>query len=58
MRAASEEVNGALQSAGQKLSSEGNAIYLDQIQLNDLPVLGVLPMLSLIHMSLVTMLNI
>ncbi|EGV95812.1 Cholesterol 7-alpha-monooxygenase [Cricetulus griseus] len=39
LRAASEEVNGALQSAGQKLSSEGNAIYLDQIQLNSLPVL-------------------
>ncbi|XP_021016496.1 cholesterol 7-alpha-monooxygenase [Mus caroli] len=39
MKAASEEVNGALQSAGQELSSGGNAIYLDQEQLNDLPVL-------------------
>ncbi|XP_076780358.1 cytochrome P450 7A1 [Arvicanthis niloticus] len=39
MKAASEEVNGALQSAGQELSSGGNDIYLDQVQLNDLPVL-------------------
>ncbi|EDL05690.1 cytochrome P450, family 7, subfamily a, polypeptide 1 [Mus musculus] len=39
MKAASEEVNGALQSAGQELSSGGNAIYLDQEQLNNLPVL-------------------
>ncbi|XP_028626199.1 cholesterol 7-alpha-monooxygenase [Grammomys surdaster] len=39
MKAASEEVNRALQSAGQELSSGGNAICLDQVQLNDLPVL-------------------
>nr|AAA68867.1 cholesterol 7-alpha-hydroxylase [Mus musculus] len=39
MKAASEEVNGSLQSAGQELSSGGNAIYLDQEQLNNLPVL-------------------
>ncbi|XP_008829053.1 cholesterol 7-alpha-monooxygenase [Nannospalax galili] len=39
MKAASEEVNEALQNAGQKLSAEGNLIYLDQMQLNDLPVL-------------------
>lgn len=51
MKAASEEVTGALQSAGQKPSPEGNAIYLDQMQLNDLPVLGVLPMLPLSHIT-------
>lgn len=39
MKAASEEVNRALQSTGQELSSGGNAIYLDQEQLNNLPVL-------------------
>ncbi|XP_057647075.1 cytochrome P450 7A1 [Chionomys nivalis] len=39
LKAASEEVNGALQSAGQNPSCEGNGIYLDQMQLNDLPVL-------------------
>ncbi|XP_052574317.1 cholesterol 7-alpha-monooxygenase [Peromyscus californicus insignis] len=39
LKAASEEVIGALQSAGQKPSPGGNAIYLDQMQLNDLPVL-------------------
>jgi hypothetical protein len=49
MKAASEEVNGALQSAGQELSSGGNAIYLDQEQLNNLPVLGMLALLRLIH---------
>ncbi|GAB1288291.1 Cytochrome P450 7A1 [Apodemus speciosus] len=39
MKAASEEVSAALQSAGQELSSGGNAICLDQVQLNDMPVL-------------------
>lgn len=57
MRAASEEVSGALQNAGQELSSGGSAIYLDQVQLNDLPVLGVLAMLPPSILSLVTMLN-
>lgn len=51
MKAASEEVNGALQKAGQKPSSEENTIYLDQMQLNDLPVLGVFSTPRLIHMS-------
>ena len=54
MKAASEEVNGALQNAGQKPSTEGNTIYLDQVQMNDLPVLGVFFTLPLIHMSMVT----
>lgn len=42
MKAASEEVNAALQSAGQELSSGGSTICLDQGQLNDMPVLGAL----------------
>lgn len=57
MKAASEEVSGALQSAGQELSSGGSAIYLDQVQLNDLPVLGVPAMLPPSTLSLITMLN-
>ncbi|XP_047418970.1 cytochrome P450 7A1 [Sciurus carolinensis] len=39
MKAATEEVNKVLENAGQKLSFEGNPIYLNQMQLNDLPVL-------------------
>lgn len=39
MKAASEEVSAALQSAGQELSSGGSTICLDQGQLNDMPVL-------------------
>ncbi|XP_036033086.1 cholesterol 7-alpha-monooxygenase [Onychomys torridus] len=39
LKAASEEVVGALQSAGQDPGPGGNDIYLDQMQLNDLPVL-------------------
>ncbi|XP_051015876.1 cytochrome P450 7A1 [Acomys russatus] len=39
LKAASEEVNGVLQSAGQKLSSGEKVIHLDQEQLNNLPVL-------------------
>ncbi|XP_004842208.1 cholesterol 7-alpha-monooxygenase [Heterocephalus glaber] len=39
MKAAAEEVNRALESAGHQLSVEGNPIHLNQMQLNDLPVL-------------------
>lgn len=46
MKAATEEVNKVLENAGQKLS---NSIYLNQMQLNDLPVLGVLAMLHFIY---------
>lgn len=43
MEAASEEVQKALEKAGQQLSFEGKPVHLSQMQLNDLPVLGGLP---------------
>ncbi|XP_003464463.3 cytochrome P450 7A1 [Cavia porcellus] len=39
MEAASEEVQKALEKAGQQLSFEGKPVHLSQMQLNDLPVL-------------------
>ncbi|XP_008056595.1 cholesterol 7-alpha-monooxygenase [Carlito syrichta] len=39
MKAATEEVNKTLESAGQKISFEGSPICLNQMQLNNLPVL-------------------
>lgn len=39
MKAATEEVNKTLESAGQKVSLEGQPICLNQMQLNDMPVL-------------------
>lgn len=48
MKAATEEVNKTLENAGQKISFEGNAICLTQVQLNDMPVLGMLTTLHFI----------
>lgn len=42
MKAATEEVNKTLESAGQKISLEDQPICLNQMQLNDMPVLGTL----------------
>lgn len=42
MKAATEEVNKTLENAGQKVSFEGNPICLNSMQLNDMPVLGML----------------
>ncbi|KAM9626397.1 cytochrome P450 7A1 [Trichechus inunguis] len=39
MKAATDEVNRTLENAGQKISFEGNPICLNQMQLNDMPVL-------------------
>ncbi|XP_004697626.1 cytochrome P450 7A1 [Echinops telfairi] len=39
MKAAIEEVNKTLENAGQKISFEGNPVCLNQMQLNDMPVL-------------------
>ncbi|KAM9197983.1 cytochrome P450 7A1 [Dugong dugon] len=39
MKAATDEVNRTLENAGQKISFEGNSICLNQMQLNDMPVL-------------------
>ncbi|XP_003793722.1 cholesterol 7-alpha-monooxygenase [Otolemur garnettii] len=39
MKAATEEVNRTLEKAGQKISLQGKPICLNQMQLNDLPVL-------------------
>lgn len=49
MKAATEEVTKTLENAGQKISFEDNAICLTQVQLNDMPVLGMLTMLHFIH---------
>ena len=40
MKAATEEVNKTLETAGQKISFDGKPICLNQTQLNDMPVLG------------------
>lgn len=48
MRAATEEVNKTLESAGQKISFEGSPICLTQTQLNDMSVLGMFTMLYFI----------
>lgn len=48
MKAATEEVNKTLENAGQKVSFEGGPICLNQMQLNDMPVLGMLTMLHFI----------
>lgn len=45
MKAATEEVNKMLENAGQKISFEDNPIYLNRIQLDDMPVLGVFAVL-------------
>lgn len=42
MKAATEEVNEILKSAGQKVSLDDKPICLNQMQLNDMPVLGML----------------
>ncbi|XP_037363920.1 cytochrome P450 7A1 [Talpa occidentalis] len=39
MKAATEEVNKTVENAGQKINFEGNPIYLNQMELNDMPVL-------------------
>ncbi|XP_044100415.1 cytochrome P450 7A1 [Neovison vison] len=39
MKAATEEVNKTLENAGQKISFDGSPICLNQMQLNDMPVL-------------------
>ncbi|XP_006877024.1 PREDICTED: cholesterol 7-alpha-monooxygenase-like [Chrysochloris asiatica] len=39
MKAATEEVNKTLENAGQKISFDGDPICLNQMQLNDMPVL-------------------
>lgn len=40
MKAAMEEVERTLENAGQKISSQDHPIYLSQMQLNDMSVLG------------------
>lgn len=45
MKAATEEVNKTLESAGQKSSLEHQPICLNQMHLNDMPVLGMLNLL-------------
>ena len=42
MKAATEEVNKTLENAGQKVSFEDNPIHLNQTQLDNMPMLGVL----------------
>lgn len=42
MKAATEEVNKTLKNAGQKVSFEGNPVCLTSMQLNAMPVLGML----------------
>lgn len=42
MKAATEEVNKTLENAGQKVSFDGSPVHLNQIQLDNMPVLGVL----------------
>lgn len=54
MRAATEEVNKTLENAGQKVSSEDSHIYLNQMQLNDMPVLGMLTVLYFFPWVLLT----
>lgn len=49
MKAATEEVNKTLENAGQKISFDGSPICLNQMQLNDMPVLGMLTMLHFIY---------
>lgn len=46
MKAATEEVNKTLENAGQKISFDDKPICLNQMQLNDMPVLG---MHNLLH---------
>lgn len=48
MKAASEEVNKTLEKAGQKISLEDKPIYLNQIELDSMPVLGGFGVLALI----------
>lgn len=50
MKAATEEVNKTLESAGQKVSLENQPICLNQMQLNDMPVLGTLNLLRYISL--------
>lgn len=49
MKAATEEVNKTLENAGQKISFDGSPICLNQMQLNAMPVLGMLTVLHFIH---------
>lgn len=41
MRAATEEVQSVLESAGEKISLDGNYISLNRKQLDNMPVLGI-----------------
>lgn len=50
MKAATEEVNKTLESAGQTISLEDQPICLNQMQLNDMPVLGTLNLLCYISL--------
>lgn len=50
MKAATEEVNKILESAGQEISLEDKRICLNQMQLNDMPVLGALNLLCYISL--------
>lgn len=51
MKAATEEVNKTLENAGQNVSLEGKPICLNQMQLNDMPVLGMLNLLRYISFT-------